>query len=313
MSKIIASAAIRGAHKIFNMAEKKYQETIEKYGPEQEVGFPNTAYYLPIIYAMTGIKVANIEDMKQVLDICRRLIPPPVRENVPLPYLAPALDAGMATFFAEEMVEAIRYLEDPDCYAFNSEDPTDKTIWLGAANDVIFRKRGVEFVDGTAPGFAAIVGAAPDSATAAKIALELQEKNLYVFMCGENGGKAFCRTAQGSRCTGWLAHQACFSRTGYLSGRFCHRFCLPCCHGLWRYKTGRFPEEISFTIKTEPMPLSLPSVMLPTNGMPMLPGPSTGVSRPLPIRRFRRSCRPVSVPMNMLSQIYPMTRLCKRP
>jgi acetyl-CoA synthase len=185
MSKIIASAAIRGAHKIFNMAERKYQETIDKYGPEQEVGFPNTAYYLPIIYAMTGIKVAALKDMKQVFDICRRLIPPPVRENVPLPYLAPALDAGMATFFAEEMAEAIRYLENPDCYAVNSEDPTDKTIWLGAANDVIFRKRGVEFVDGTAPGFAAIVGAAPDSATAAKIALELQEKNLYVFMCGE--------------------------------------------------------------------------------------------------------------------------------
>ena len=191
MSKIIASAAIRGAHKIFNMAEKKYQETIDKYGPEQEVGFPNTAYYLPIIYAMTGIKVATLKDMKQVFDICRRLIPPPVRENVPLPYLAPALDAGMATFFAEEMVEAIRYLENPDCYAFDSEDPTDKTIWLGAASDLIFRKRGVEFVDGTAPGFAAIVGAAPDSATAAKIALELQEKNLYVFMCGENGGKRF--------------------------------------------------------------------------------------------------------------------------
>ncbi len=44
---------------------------------------------------------------------------------------------------------------------------------------------------GTAPGFAAIVGAAPDSATAAQIALELQEKNLYVFMCGENKGKHF--------------------------------------------------------------------------------------------------------------------------
>jgi acetyl-CoA synthase len=49
----------------------------------------------------------------------------------------------------------------------------------------------VEFVDGTAPGFAAIVGAAPDKETAAKIALELQEKNLYVFMCGEHNGKRF--------------------------------------------------------------------------------------------------------------------------
>ncbi|MBA4389883.1 MAG: CO dehydrogenase/CO-methylating acetyl-CoA synthase complex subunit beta [Syntrophus sp. (in: bacteria)] len=196
MSKIIASAAIRGAHKIFNMAEQKYREALEKFGPGQEVGFPNTAYYLPIIYAITGIGVSKIEDMKRVLDICKKLIPPPVRENVPLPYLAPALDAGMATFFAEEIIEAIRYLEEPDRYAINSEDPNDKTIWLGAANDVIFRKRGVEFVDGTAPGFAAIVGAAPDAATAAKIALELQEKNLYVFMCGENGGKRFTQQLQ---------------------------------------------------------------------------------------------------------------------
>ena len=48
------------------------------------------------------------------LDRCRALLPPPVREKVPLPYLAPALDAGMATFFAEEVIEAIRYLEDPE-------------------------------------------------------------------------------------------------------------------------------------------------------------------------------------------------------
>ncbi|MCX5802089.1 MAG: acetyl-CoA decarbonylase/synthase complex subunit alpha/beta [Proteobacteria bacterium] len=191
MSKIIASAAIRGAHKIYNRAEEKYREALEKFGPKQEVGFPNTAYYLPIIYAITGIGVARIEDMRRVLDICKRLIPPPVKEKTPLPYLAPALDAGMATFFAEECIEAIRYLEEPDFYMANSEEITNKTIWLGAANDVIFRKRGVEFVDGTAPGFAAIVGAAPDAKTAARIAIELQEKNLYVFMCAEHEGKRF--------------------------------------------------------------------------------------------------------------------------
>jgi acetyl-CoA synthase len=191
VSKIIASAAIRGAHKIYNKAEEKFRDAMERFGPNQEVGFPNTAYYLPIIYAITGIGVERIEDMRKVLDICKRLIPPPVRKTSSLPYLAPALDAGMATFFSEEMIEAIRYLEAPDCFAAKSEDSTENTIWLGAANDVIFRKRGVEFVDGTAPGFAAIAGAAPTSEIAAKIAIELQEKNLYVFMCAENNGKRF--------------------------------------------------------------------------------------------------------------------------
>ena len=189
MSKIIASAAIRGAHKIYNKTEERYKDALERFGPDQEVGFPNTAYYLPIIYAITGIGIKRIGDMRKVLDICKRLIPPPVREISSLPYLAPALDAGMATFFAEEILEAIKYLETPDFYAANSEDLTESSNWLGAANDVIFRKRGVEFVDGTAPGFAAIVGAEPDSKTGAKIALEMEEKNLYVFMCGENDGK----------------------------------------------------------------------------------------------------------------------------
>jgi len=193
MSKIIASAAIRGAHKILDRAYKRYRDALDRYGPEQEIGFPNTAYYLPIIYAITGIAVSRIKDAGRVLEVCSRLIPPMVRENTPLPYLAPALDAGMATLFAEEIIEAIRYLEEPGCYLANSEDtePLTGRIWLGAANDVIFRKRGVEFVDGTAPGFAAIVGAAPNKETASRIALELQEKNLYVFMCGENNGKRF--------------------------------------------------------------------------------------------------------------------------
>ena len=190
MSKIIASAAIRGAHKIYNRTLEKYKNAVDKYGPDQKIGFPNTGYYLPVIYGMLGIPVETLGDCAKVLLKCQQLIPAPVKEDVHLPFLAPALDAGMATFFAEEIEEAIRYLEQPDFYT-KGEDPEDGNIWLGAADDVILRKRGVEFVDGTAPGFAAIVGAAPSPEIAAKIALELQKKNLYIFMCGENEGKSF--------------------------------------------------------------------------------------------------------------------------
>ena len=190
MSKIICSAAIRGAHKIYARAKQDWQEAMDKWGANQEVGFPNTAYYLPIIYGMLGKKVEKLGDMEPVLKQCEMFLPPPVSENVHLPYLAPALDAGMATFFAEEISEAIKYLKDPDIYV-QGEDPTDDNLWLGAADDIIMRKRGIEFVDGTAPGFAAIAGAAPNAEIAVKIAQELQEKNLYIFMCGENGGVRF--------------------------------------------------------------------------------------------------------------------------
>ncbi|MBN1176059.1 MAG: CO dehydrogenase/CO-methylating acetyl-CoA synthase complex subunit beta, partial [Dehalococcoidales bacterium] len=190
MSKIIASAAIRGAHKIVEEAENKWQEAMDKWGANEPVGFPNTAYYLPIIYGISGTKVEKLGDMEAVLKKCKALLPPPVKEHHPLPYLAPALDAGMITFWAEEILEAIKYLKNQNLY-LRGEDVADDNIWLGAADDVIMRKRGVEFVDGTAPGFAAILGAAPTPEIAKNIAEELQKKNLYVFMAGEHKGERF--------------------------------------------------------------------------------------------------------------------------
>ncbi len=190
MSKIIASAAIRGAHKIVGEAEQKWQQAMDKYGANEPVGFPNTAYYLPVIYGMLGLPVEKIGDMEAVVNKCKAILPPPVRETHPLPYLGPTLDAGMATLFAQEITEAIRYLDEPNFYT-KQEDITEDNIWLGAADDIILRKRGIEFVDGTAPGFAAILGAAPSSEIAAQIAQELQQKNLYVFMGGEYNGVRF--------------------------------------------------------------------------------------------------------------------------
>src|SRR3989339_1406908 len=180
MSKIICSAAIRGAYQIIDKADKKLSETIAQKGRDCKVEFPNTAYYLPIIYSMTGIPVKTLEDCVHVLGLARSMLPPLPADKHWVPYLGHTLDAGMATLFAEEIYEACKYLIGPHPVG---------GIWLGAADDVIMRERGIEFVDGTAPGFAAIVGGAPDADTAVKIARELQEKNLYVFMCsiGANG------------------------------------------------------------------------------------------------------------------------------
>src|SRR4030042_983755 len=190
MSKIIASAAIRGAHNIVDKAEKKWKEAMDKWGVKEPVGFPNTAYYLPIIYGISGMKVEKLGDMEAVLKKCKSLLPPLVRAEHHLPYLGPVLDAGMIAFWAEEMLEAIRYLENPDFYV-RGEDVTESNIWLGAADDIIMRKRGVEFVDGTAPGFAALTGAAPTPEIAKNIAEELQKKNLYVFRAGSHNGEKF--------------------------------------------------------------------------------------------------------------------------
>jgi acetyl-CoA synthase len=190
VSKIIAANVIAGAHKVYEKTRKRYEKAVQKYGKKKEISFPNTGYYLPVIYGILGYPVKCLGDAGVVLDRAEQLIPPLVRGQHHLPYLGPVLDAGMASLFNYEIFEALRYLEEPDFY-LPAEDPTEDKLWLGAADDVILRKRGVEFVDGTAPGFAAIVGSAPTKEIAAEMALELQKKNLYVFMAAEHNGTSF--------------------------------------------------------------------------------------------------------------------------
>jgi acetyl-CoA synthase len=204
MSKIIASAAIRGAHKIARQAEDILTRAIKEKGRDCRVEFPNTGYYIPIIYSMTARAVERLADFEEVMKEIKALLPPPVDDDLWLPYLGQALDAGMATLFAEEIIEACKYLIGPN--------PVNG-IWLGAADDVILRERGIQFVDGTAPGFAAVVGAAPDVQTAVEIARKLQERWLYVFMSAHNNGTTFAeQLVEGGVQLGWETRLVPFGR-----------------------------------------------------------------------------------------------------
>jgi len=204
MSKIIASAAIRGAHKIAKQAEDILERAIKEKGKDCRIEFPNTGYYMPVIYSMTGIAVEKLADFEDVMKEVKGLLPALVDDELWLPYLGPALDAGMATLFAEEIIEACKYLIGPN--------PVDD-IWLGAADDVILRERGIQFVDGSAPGFAAIVGAAPDVETAVEIARKCQERCLYVFMAGHNNGTTFAeQLVEGGVQLGWDTRLVPFGR-----------------------------------------------------------------------------------------------------
>ena len=182
MSKLVAFAAIQGGYNVVSKTEGLYKKALQTYNADTKIEFPNTGYFLPVIYSLLGIPVKTLEDMQQPLAFARKLLPPHVKNVNHLPYLGPLLDAGMATLLCFEIQEALRILDQPDFY-FPQEDPDIEAgkIWVGPADDIILRKRGVEFVDGSAPGFAAIVGAAPDPETAKMIVEEYQKKNLYIF------------------------------------------------------------------------------------------------------------------------------------
>ncbi len=189
MSRLVAFAAIQGGYNIVSKVEGRYQRALETYDADTKVGFPNTAYFLPVIYSLTGIKIETLEDIHKPLNFARKLLPPHIKGHNHLPYLGPLLDAGMAALFAFEIDEALRYLEQPDFYSPTEEvDLEAGKIWLGAADDTIMRKRGVEFVDGSAPGFAAVVGSAPTKEIAKDIVEEYQRRSLYIFCAANQNG-----------------------------------------------------------------------------------------------------------------------------
>jgi acetyl-CoA synthase len=50
MSKLVAFAAIQGGYNVVSQVEGEYQKALDTFNADTKVGFPNTAYYLPVIY-----------------------------------------------------------------------------------------------------------------------------------------------------------------------------------------------------------------------------------------------------------------------
>ena len=180
MSKIVAASVIKGAQEIYKQASDSLNKAIKEKGPNTKIGFPETAFYLPLANALLGAKVETLKDALPILEHAKSLLPGVPSDKVWLPYLGDALNAGMATLFCEEIIVALRYLyaQEPqkDCNGFFT--------------DTIMRSLGIQLVDGRMPGFAAILGAAPDNATAVKIVRDLQERNILIFVGSSVGGRS---------------------------------------------------------------------------------------------------------------------------
>lgn len=180
MSKIIASAAIRGAGKIYDQAEHFLNKAIKEKGEKSEVNFPDTAFYFPMAYALLGKEVKDLAGAKEVLGFSKTFLHSEPAEKIWLPYLGDALDSGVAALLCEEIIMALRYLyaQEPqkDCNGFFS--------------DTILRTLGIQLVDGRMPGFAAILGAAPDNKTAVYIVRELQKRSIMTFVGSSVNGRS---------------------------------------------------------------------------------------------------------------------------
>ena len=110
MSRYIATRAIRGANSLVSEAELMLDKALTDYGAEAPVAFPNTAYYIPLIYGMTGSSVETLGQLQPAIEHARNLLHPVPSGKHWTPYLGETLDSGMATLIAAETIEAIRYI-----------------------------------------------------------------------------------------------------------------------------------------------------------------------------------------------------------
>jgi acetyl-CoA synthase len=206
MSRYIASRAIRGANAIVTEAELMLQKALAEKGADTPVGFPNTAYYLPLINGMTGLEVETLGQLEPVMQHAKQLLHPIPSSKKWTPYLGETLDGGMATLIAAETIEAIRYiygLQPEPMPGFELAGGTAFTNPNGGGNgngsdghlngpidDIQLRSWGIKLVDGRMPGFAAIIGAAKSNEVAVKLVRELQRRNILTFLSGNVNGRS---------------------------------------------------------------------------------------------------------------------------
>jgi acetyl-CoA synthase len=209
MSRYIATRAIRGANALVSEAEAMLKTAIEEKGADQAVSFPNTAYYLPLIYGMTKIPIENLGQLDDVLKHARELLHPLPANKYWTPYLGETLDSGMATLLAAETIEAIRYVYGLQPETYPGFELAGGTVYKsngsengltghlnGAIDDIQLRSWGIQLVDGRMPGFAAIVGAAKSNEVAVQIVRELQRRNILTFLSGNVNGRSIIHQLQ---------------------------------------------------------------------------------------------------------------------
>ena len=96
MSKLVAFAAIQGGYNVVSEAEGELRNALATYNADTKVEFPNTGYYLPVIYSLLGTRLKPWKILQKPMEFARGLLPPHIKRVNHLPYLGPLLDAGMA-------------------------------------------------------------------------------------------------------------------------------------------------------------------------------------------------------------------------
>ena len=168
MCNMLIDRIFNGNDAVYGLTVQAVDGAIAQHGADKAVGFPHTAYCLPCYYAVTGVKVKTLGEMKEALGVVKTLM---TREQ----QLDDALMSGVATALCAEFIEALKYLDGAEPYS----EPC-----YGHLTDSIIREMGVPLVTGDIPGVAVILGSAPTAQEGVDLIKSYQAQGILVTLVG---------------------------------------------------------------------------------------------------------------------------------
>ena len=168
MCKLLIDRIFNGNDAVYGLTCQAVERAIAQHGADKAVEFPHTAYCLPCYYAVTGVKVKTLGEMKEALGVIKSLM---TREH----QLDDALMSGVATALCAEFIEVLKYLDGAEPYS----EP-----YYGHLPDSIIRELGVPLVTGDIPGVAVIIGSAPTAQEGVDLVKSYQAQGILVTLVG---------------------------------------------------------------------------------------------------------------------------------
>jgi acetyl-CoA synthase len=157
-----------GNDAVYGLTEQAIDAAIAQNGEDKAVSLPDTAYGLPCYYAVTGVKVTNLKEMKEALGVVKTLM---TREN----RTHDIFMSGVATALCAEFIETLKYIDGAQPY----EQPL-----YGHLADAVIRELGVPLVTGDIPGVAVILGSAPTVEEGVALVKSYQAQGILVTLVG---------------------------------------------------------------------------------------------------------------------------------
>ena len=158
-----------GSDGVYAAAQGVIDDAIAKAGADAAIKL-DTAYSLPCYYAVTGVKVSTLGEMKEALEGTVKSLMTREKRTKDI------FTSGVGTALAAEMIEAVKY-------TVSEESPYQAPV-QGHFTDAQIRELGVPLVTGDIPGIAVILGAAPTAEQCAKLVQEYQSEGIFVTLVG---------------------------------------------------------------------------------------------------------------------------------